>query len=323
MARRQEIAWVRNQLIDAFKWSDAVRARALVLQLGEEPHEIRAALEAMLDEPFGLARQAAAFGLGALGGDASVTRLERQLVVEETRGDYDGDAVEEDIIQALGRIEEPSARASLVRKLERLGAGATDYSNSQVLACALWRRRHPDLIPAVRRSLEQMSLQVPHQLHGLLVLLEKSPAEFMAWVRDPEAPVVLKTESIVVLEEDIAVDWVPTLPALISSALALSKLAVSQGGDPAYYCERVLRLLHRHQRLLGELPETARSELHALARALVAAPDLNCCFQAALMLKRVGQSEDAAVIEAYRPTHPDLAKDFDEIARTLRSRQRD
>jgi hypothetical protein len=322
MARRRDVARIQDELIDAFKWGDEVRARALVSQLGEGPHEIRAALEAMLDNPFGLARQAAAFGLGELGGDASVTLLERQLAVEEARNDYDGEAVEEDIIQALGRIDEASARAGLVRKLERLAAGAPERSSVHVLARALWRRKHSDLIPAVRRSLEQLPLQAPHDLHGLLVLLEKPPGELTKWVLDQKVPVDIKIEAITVLEEDIPGAWVSTLPAFISAAQALSQVAISQEGDAAYYCERLLRLLHRHRQLLDELPETARSELHALARTLVAAPDLNCCFQAASMLKLVGSSEDAAIIEAHRPAHPDLARDFDDIARALRKLQR-
>ncbi len=322
MARRRDVARIQDELIDAFKWGDEVRARALVSQLGEGPHEIRATLEAMLDNPFGLARQAAVFGLGELGGEASVVRLERQLAIEEERSDYDGEAVEEDIIQALGCIDAASARASLVRKLERLAAGAPERSSVHVLARALWRRRHPDLIPVVRRSIERMPLQAPHDLHGLLVLLEKSPEELMAWVLDRGVPVDFKTEVITLLAEDIPDAWVSTLSAFISAAHTLSELAISQGGDAAYYCERLLRCLHGHQLLLGELPEAARSELHALARILVAAPDLNCCFQAASMLRIVGSPEDAAIVEAHRPPHPDLARDFDEIARALRKLQR-
>jgi hypothetical protein len=322
MARRRDVTQIQDELIDAFKWGDEVRARVLVSQLGEGPREIRATLEAMLDNPFGLARQAAAFGLGELGGEASVRCLERQLAIEEARGDYDGEAVEEDIIQALGRIDEVSARVSLVQKLERMVAGTPERSNVQVIARALWRRRHPDLIPAVRRSLEQMPLRAPHALHGLLVLLEKPPGELMTWVLDQEAPVNLKTEAIMVLEEDVPSEWFVTFPAFISAAHAKSELAISQSGDASYYCERLLRFLHGHQLLLGALPEASRSELHALARILVAARDLNCCFQAASMLRLIGYSEDAAIVEAHRPSHPDLARDFDEIAQALRRFQR-
>jgi hypothetical protein len=319
MARRRDVAQVQDELIDAFKWGDEARARALLSQLGEQPHEIRAVLEGMLEDSYGLARQAAAFGLGELGGDASVSRLERQLAMEEARDDYDGEAVEEDIVKALGRIDEVSARDSLVRKLERLAAGEPESAAVHVLARSLWRRRHQDLIPAVRQSLKQLSLPSPHSLHGLLVLLERSPEEFIAWVLDREVPVEFKTEALVVLEEDLPDRWVPVLPALISAAQAVSELAISQGREAAYYCERLFRFLHRHRhRLLGELPKAVLSEIRALARNLVAAPSLNCSFQAVTMLRFVGRPEDAAVIEAHRPLHPDFARDFDDVARELR-----
>ncbi|MBN1208673.1 MAG: hypothetical protein JXB05_27680 [Myxococcaceae bacterium] len=322
MARRADVARIQGELIDAFKWGEETRARELVFQLDDEPSGVRAELAAMLNDPYGLARQAAAFGLGELGGAASVSLLEKQFAIEEARGDYDGEAVVEDIVQALGRIDEPDARASLVRRLERLAAGEPESADVSVLARALWRRRHPDLIPAVRQGLEQISLPAPNGLHGLQMLLEKSPEELSAWARDPVVPVAYKTKVLVLFEEELPDMWVSTVPAFIFAAQTSCEQAVREGGDAAYYCERLLTLLMlRRERLLDALPEEVRSEVRALALRLVAARKLNCAVRAAAMLQFVGRPEDAAVIEAHRPAHPDLAKDFDEFAQAVRALQ--
>jgi hypothetical protein len=61
-------------LIDAFKFGEEDRARLLVSQLGEGPEQIRTVLEAMLEDSHGIARQAAVFGLGELGGAAKWVR---------------------------------------------------------------------------------------------------------------------------------------------------------------------------------------------------------------------------------------------------------
>jgi hypothetical protein len=286
----------------------------LALQLG------RAELEALLEDSYGLARQAAAFGLGELGGEASVRRLDQQLLIEEERGDYDGEAVVEAAVEALGRIDEPSARESLVRRLERMVGRNPERSDLYVLARMLWRRRHASLISAVRRSLEHGSLPQPNGLGGLLVLLEKSPEELAEWARDPAVPVERKTEVLVVLGEDLPDTWAALLPAFISAAQDVRAQALSQKGEAAHYCDRLfaLLLLHR-ERMLGILPSAVRAELRALARGLVGAADLTCASRAASLLKFVGRPEDAAIIEAHRPAHPDLARDFDEIAEAVRN----
>jgi hypothetical protein len=81
------------------------------------------------------------------------TAAERWFV-EEAREDYDGAAVAEEITRALGRIKAEAARASLVRRLERVTAGTLERSDADELASALWRKRHPELLQVVaqRRS---------------------------------------------------------------------------------------------------------------------------------------------------------------------------
>ena len=172
MAQREEATQWRNALIDAFHEGDEARARTLVTQLGAR--KARPLLEAMLENPDAAVRQAAAIGLGELGGAASIKRLEHQLALEEVRRSHDGAAVVEAITQELGRIQGASARASLARRLERLVAtGRPEPSDVNDVACALWRKRHPELLPIVRQSLEKLELPTPTALHGLLVLLEK------------------------------------------------------------------------------------------------------------------------------------------------------
>src|SRR5437868_9047581 len=113
MASKKDVSQVRARLVQAVKEGDETGARSLVPQLGVGPRQVRTALEAMLEDSDSLVRQAAAFGLGEIGGTASARRLEQQLAIEETRGDHDGAAVIEDITQALGRIKDSSARAGL------------------------------------------------------------------------------------------------------------------------------------------------------------------------------------------------------------------
>jgi hypothetical protein len=185
---KMDLARIQEELVEEFKFGNEERVRALMSQLGKGPKQVRSVLESMLESPESLVRQAAAFGLGELGGKASVKRLERQLAIEEARGDYGGDAVVEDITRALARVGEASARTALLRRLDRLATGKPAIADVNDLAYALWQRRHPDLIPAVRRGLETLSLPEPHCLHGLLVLLEKSPEALDVWARDP-API--------------------------------------------------------------------------------------------------------------------------------------
>ncbi|HLL06581.1 MAG TPA: hypothetical protein VK539_38775 [Myxococcaceae bacterium] len=323
MARKVDIAKVQEGLVQAFKQGDEAQARLLVAQLGSDPRQGRVVLDAMLKEPSGIVRQAAAFGLGELGGEASIRRLEQQLAIEEARGDYDGEAVAEEISRALGRIEDVRARESLMRRLERLTAAKQEYSDVYEIARALWKRRHADLLPAVKRSLERISLPAPHGLHGLLVLLEKSPADLGAWAQDPAVPVEYKTRALVVLAEDVPDTLIGILPSFISMAHLWVETAVSQRGGPASFCESLFSLLIAHQeRILPALPEEARVKLRMIAQSLIAAVSLNCSIRAAVMLKLVGRPEDAVILEAARPDDPTLAKVFTDAARALRSRQK-
>jgi hypothetical protein len=276
----------------------------------------------MLVAPDILVRQAAAFGLGELGGPASTRLLEQQLVLEETRGDADGASVAEAITQALGRIKEVSARAPLVRRLRHLTVRKADLAEVNAVARALWRKRHPELLAAVRKALEQRPLPSPNALHGLLVLLEKSPQELRQWAHEPSVPVEHKTAVLTVLEEEVPDAWTSTLPAFISTAHALLTPAVSQDGEAANFCERLFILLMLHQeQLLATLAEEACAQLRTVARRLVSARSLNCSFQAALLLRFVGKPEDVAILEAHRPEDPVGARAFDEVAQTLRRLQ--
>lgn len=318
---KMDLARIQEELVQEFKFGNEERARVLVSQLGRGPKQVRSALEAMLESPESLVRQAAAFGLGELGGKASVKRLERQLAVEETRGDYGGDAVVEDITRALARIGEASARAALVRRLERLTTSAPAIADVNDMAYALWRRRHPDLIPAVRQSLERLSHSEPNNLIGLLTLLEKSPEALDAWARAPEISIDHKMRALAVLEEDVPDSLIPILPAFIATAYALREQASSQDDDAAYYCERLFSLvLGYRQRIIPALPAEARAELRAVARSLLTSPSMGSALPAAAVLELVGRPEDVALLESRRPADdPGFAKVFDDAARVLRN----
>lgn len=274
----------------------------------------------MLQDVQGLVRQAAAFGLGELGGAASVRRLEQQITVEEARGDYDGEAVVADIVRALGRIKEAGARASLVRRLERLMSGKPERSDINELAEALWKKRHPDLLLIVRRTLEHAVVPRPNALQGLRILLEKSPQDLGEWARDPAVPAEHKTEVLALLQEELPDDLRSVIPAFISTAQAQLGEAISQDGEAAYYCECLLSvvLLHR-ERILPSFTEETRSLLRGVARGLVGAVSPNCSLRATLLLKFVGSREDAELIAAHRPSDTVGAKAFDEAARALRA----
>jgi hypothetical protein len=319
MASTLEEARVREELVEAIRLGDEARARTLVPRLGTNPQQVRVVLEGMLTVPDARVRQAAVFGLGELGGAASTRCLERQLTVEETRGDYDGVSVAEVITQALGRIKDKGARASLVRRMERLVSGNCSPADVNTVACALWKRRHPDLLPAVQRSLRKLATPPPGALLGLLVLLEKSPEELGEWVRDPSVPVEHKTEVLIVLEEEVPGALLATLPSFIFMAHTLVEPAVRQDGAAAYYCECLFSLLLLHKaRLLPALTEEALSLLRDVARSLVAALSPNCSIRATALLQFVGRPEDADVIEANRPADPIGARSFDDVARALR-----
>ncbi|ATB31351.1 HEAT repeat domain-containing protein [Melittangium boletus] len=321
MARKANATQWRNELIAAFSEGDEARTRAWVSQLGAR--KARPLLEAMLDDPDAAVRQAAAFGLGELGGTASARRLEHQLALEEARKDHDGASVAEAVTQALGRIQGANARSSLLRRMERLvAANGPEPADLNDVSRALWRQRHSDLIPFLRQLLEKFALPAPTSLHGLLVLLEKAPEELQAWAADGSVPIELKGEVLTVLAEEIPEALVPTLPAFISSALPLVDTAVKYKGAASGYCTDMFSLLLLHPgHLLPLLPEAALATLRDMARRLVAAtPALKCALQAAVLLKHLGHPEDAAHIEAHRPADPVLAKVFDDAARVLRGR---
>jgi len=318
MAREVDMKHWREELVAACRFGEMARARVLVRQPG--PRKARALLESMLEADEGLVRQAAVFGLAELGGAASARRLEQQLVREEARGDREGDSVAEAITQVLGELEETGARASLVRRLERLAVGKPDLGDVNTIARALWHKRHPELLPVVRRSLEKLALSGLNSLGGLLVLLEKSPEALQSWAADGSVSVEHKTEVLTVLEEEVPETLVPAVLAFISTAHALLRGAVSQ--EAVYYCERLFILLLRHrEQLISLLPPESRAELREVARRRVEAFTIHQgSLRAAVLLQYVGQSEDADLLLAHRPAEPILAKVFDEAIAALRGR---
>lgn len=323
MARGTDMEQWKDELMDAHSGGEEDRARALVSRLGEHPRKARALLESMLQDPDAQVRKAAAFGLGEIGGAASVKRLEQQLALEEARGNFDGASVAEDITLALGRIKEHGARASLARRLERLAEHESDSSEVNTVAYALWRRRHPDLISIVQRSLEQLALPLPNCLHGLLILLEKSPEELSIWANDALVPVEHKTGVLALLEEELPETLVSTLRSFIAVADALPETTLGQHEAAVYYCERLFSLLLEHKdRILPKLPNGVRSELRDVARKVIVATSPNSSLRAASLLQFIGQPEDVAFLEAHRPAEPILAEVFDRAAKGLRGLQK-
>lgn len=319
MTRKTDSSQLQSAFVEAYHQGDEARAREWVQRLGARSQAI---LEAMLEHPDAVVRQAAAFGLGELGGAAIARRLERQLALEEARGDHDAASVIEAITDALGRIADTSARAGLLRRLERLPGSKVTPADVNTLARALWRRRHPELLPAVQRGLERLSMPAAASLRGLAVLLEKSPEAFRAWVEDTAVPIEQKAEVLTVLEEEVPDALVPVLPTFISIASAQAPLAVRQRGDASYYCERLFILLFLHaERVLPALTAEARATMRMVARTLVAAKSQRCALRAVSMLQFVGQSEDLALLEAHRPEDATLAAVFDDVARAVRHRE--
>ncbi|HSP80047.1 MAG TPA: hypothetical protein VLQ93_16070, partial [Myxococcaceae bacterium] len=311
---------IQAELVEAVGEGNETQARALVGELNARPRRARALLEAMLDHEDAQVRQAGAFGLGELGGIASARRLEKQLAVEEARGDYDAASVIEVITDALGRIADSTARGGLLRRLERLAGPRVSASDVNTLARALWRRRHPELKPAIQRALERLPPTAVASLRGLWVLLEQSPEELRAWVEDGQVPVARKAEVLPVLEEEVPEELVAVLPSFISTANTLAPLALQLArGDAVSFCERLFILLMLDdKRLLSALPVEARGSLRETARTLVAAKSLRCALWAATILQHVGQPEDVPLLEAHRPEDPTFAEVFDNALLALR-----
>lgn len=319
MARELDLARWQSELVDAFRWGQEARAWELVAMLRKaRPREARAIWDEMLGSPEGNVRQVAAFALGAWGGPSSTRRLEQQLVLEEARGD-DSSSVVQVIIQSLGQLKSAGARAALVRKLNRLVAGTPEQTDVNDLAYALWRKRHPDLIPAVRSALQRIDLPASRSLHALLRLLESAPQELIAWVEDGSVPLEDKTEVITVLDEDVPDELERLLPSLISLARAVIDVAAMRDGAENEFCERLLTLLLLHrERLFPALPPESRSVLRDVARRLAAAPAALRSIGAAVTLQHVGEREDADLLEAHRPQDDVLGKVFDDAVHTLR-----
>jgi hypothetical protein len=192
------------------------------------------------------------------------------------------------------------------------------------VAYALWRRRHPDLLPVVRRSLERLALPEPNCLHGLRILLEKPPEELLIWARDLSVPVDHKTGVLALLEEELPEAQLSALRSFISVADALSETTLGQQEAAEYYCERLFSLLLEHKdRILPILAKEVRSQLRDVARKVIVATAPNSSLRAAILLQFIGQPEDAALLEAHRPAEPILAEVFDEAASVLRGLRRE
>jgi len=320
MAHKPDIAQLQEQLVDAFKWGEEKRASAVVSQLAAQSRQARAALDEMLASPDASVRQAAVFGLGELGGAVSLQRLEQQMAIEEARNDHDGASVLEVITQALGRIKDAGARASLIRRLKRVVANKPGQTDVNDVAYALWRKRHPELIPVLRTALEQLTPKESQALRALLFLLETPPGALAAWVADASVPLNDKTDVLTILDEGVPDELLPVMPVFIAAAMALGDAVLERDGDAPEFCERLFTmLLLNEQRVLPALQVEARSELRALARGCVSSAAPNCALRAVWMLARIGRPEDAELVEAHRPAEPIIAKEYDDCAQRIRN----
>jgi hypothetical protein len=320
MAREVDWEQWRSELVDAFHWGEQERARTLVAALREaQPRRVQSVLERMLQSPDGKVRQAAAFGLGELGGPSSARRLEQQLLLEESRGGHDASSVVQVITQTLSQLESSRARTTLVRRLTRLAAGEPEGSDVDDLTYALWRKRHPELIPAVREALERIAPPASDGLRALLRLLESSPEELRAWIDDESVPVEQKTKVLTVLDEEVPDELVFVLPSFIFLARALMEVASTRKGQERRFCDRLftLLLLHR-ERLLPALLPQARAVLREVALRMAVAPETVRIIKAATLLEYVGQREDAQLLVEHKPQDEVLGRVYEEAVEVLR-----
>jgi len=258
MPQKKPTAKVQEELVEALHCGDEARAARPPRATSEQPRQARALLGAMLSSPDARVRQAGAFGLGELGGSANAKLLEQQLELEETREDYDAASVAEAITAALGRIEDASARAGLLRRLGRLVAKSPDAGEVGSLARALWRRRHPELLPALREALGRVPSPAAGPLRALQVLLEKTPEALRAWAIDPAVPVGGQDGSARGAGGGRARGAAHGAAAFITIASAVAPTATAERGAASYYCDRLfsLLILHQERALPHSLPRT-------------------------------------------------------------------
>ncbi|WNG40452.1 hypothetical protein F0U60_47175 [Archangium minus] len=320
MAREIDLEQWQAELVDAFHWGEQERARTLVATLREaQPRRAQRVLEHMLQSPDGKVRQAAAFGLGELGGSTSAKRLEQQLLLEESRGDHDASSVVQVITQTLSHLKSASARATLVRRLNRLAAGKPVASDVDDLTYAIWRKRHPEMIHAVREALERIAPPASEGLQALLRLLESSPEQLRAWIEDESVPVEQKTKVLTMLDEEVPDELVPLLPSFIFLAGSIIEVASTRKGQERRFCDRLftLLLLHR-ERLFPALPFKARTVLREVARSMAAAPEAIRIIKAATLLEYVGHREDADLLAEHKPRDEVLGRVYEDAVEVLR-----
>ena len=321
MGQKWDVAEFQQALVEAFDWDDEERARGVVARFGEQPRRARAALEEMLESPDASVRRAGAFGLGELGGTASVKRLEEQMSLEEAREDYDGSSVLEVITEALGRIKGSGARSTLLRRFKRVVARKPSGYDLDEVTYALWQKRHPDLIPEVRAALAQIEPKLGHRLRMLLHLLETSPDKLAAWLQDRAVPASEKTDVLTLLDFSLPDDFLPILPAFIAAGRAVQDAASVKDSAEAEYCERLFVTLMIHwKRVEPALSAEERGHLQELARLCITSADSSCNIRAAGTLGRVGTPEDIPLLDAHRPEHPVLNELFDKAIRAIRNR---
>ncbi|MFE8598458.1 HEAT repeat domain-containing protein [Archangium violaceum] len=320
MAREIDLTQWQSELVDTFRWGEQERARSLVMTLRDaQPRRVHGVLEQMLQSPDGLVRQAAIFALGELGGPTSARRLEQQLLLEESRGDSDASSVVQVITQALSQLESASSRATLLRRLSRLAAGTPEGSDVDDVVHALWRKRHPELIPPVRGAVDRIFPPASEGLRALLRLLENSSQELRVWIEDGSVPVEQKTKVLTVLDEAVPEELEPVIPSFIFLAGSMIEMASREKGQERRFCDRLftLLLLHR-ERLLPTLPSNARTILREVARRMVVAPETVRIIKAATLLKYVGRRADADLLAEHMPQDEVLGRVYEEAAEALR-----